>query len=38
MMLTIFWDYRDIIHHEHMVKGVKINSENYVKTLKRLKE
>ena len=38
MMLTIFWEYRGIIHQEYMVKGMKINSENDMKTLNRLNE
>jgi hypothetical protein len=33
-MLTVFWDYRE----GYMVKGVRINSKIYVKTLKRLKQ
>jgi hypothetical protein len=30
-MLTVFWDYRGIIHQEYVVKGRRINSETYVK-------
>jgi histone-lysine N-methyltransferase SETMAR len=33
-MLTVFWDYRE----GYMVKGVRINSNIYVKTLKKLKQ
>jgi hypothetical protein len=33
-MLTVFWDYRE----GYMVKGARINSKIYVKTLKRLKQ
>ncbi|GFG35226.1 hypothetical protein Cfor_01327 [Coptotermes formosanus] len=35
-MLTVFWDYRCLTWQEYMIKGKKINSMNYVKTLKWL--
>jgi hypothetical protein len=37
-MLIAFFDYRGIILLECMIKGMKINSETDVKTLKRLKQ
>jgi len=33
-MLTVFWDYRE----GYIVKGARINSKIYVKTLKRQKQ
>jgi len=33
-MFRVFWDYRE----GYMVKGARINSKIYVKTLKRLKQ
>ena len=37
-MLTVFWDYKGIIHQQYMVKGTRINSKTYVKTQKSLKQ
>jgi hypothetical protein len=34
-MLRVFWDYRGIKHKKYMVKGIRINSRTYMKTLKR---
>jgi hypothetical protein len=37
-MLTILWDYGGIICQEYIVKGTKMNSKIYVRTLERLKK
>jgi hypothetical protein len=37
-MLRVFWGYRGIIHKKYMVKGTRINSRTYMKTLKRLEK
>jgi hypothetical protein len=34
-MLTIFWDYRGMIHQVCMLKGMEGNSGTYVESLKR---
>jgi hypothetical protein len=36
--LTIFWDNRGTIQQRRMVKGTRLNSKTYVKTLKRLQQ
>jgi histone-lysine N-methyltransferase SETMAR len=37
-LLTVFWDYRGVIHQEFMAKGTTINSEAYVQTIRKLKQ
>lgn len=38
IMLTIFWDMRGVVHQEYLPKGMTINSDRYVVTLKKLKQ
>jgi len=37
-MLRVFGDCSGIIHKKYMVKGIRINSRTYMKTLKRLEQ
>jgi len=35
-MLIIFFDYKDVLHHEYALRGQAINKEFYPEVLKRL--
>lgn len=37
IMLTIFWDMQGIVHREYLPKGMTVNSDRYVDTLRKLK-
>ena len=36
-MLTVFFDYRGIVHHEYAPKGQNITKEYYLEALRRLR-
>jgi hypothetical protein len=35
-MLTVFFDHKDVVHHEHVLDGQTVNREYYVEVVCRL--
>jgi hypothetical protein len=37
-MLTVFFDIKGIVHHEHVPKGQTVNQKYYIEVLKQLRD